>query len=213
MLRYSLKWAAAAVAAQVAVVVLSPFTLQTRLAQAALTQTHWAALAVFLLCLYRERFLAGSARARRVAACAALVFWSLLGLEIVFELVLSLLPGQVVIKSGTSTPVALILLQYAAWVAFLTVFVKMQVEAGSSFVRWLAAVLAAVTAVRGLLLLYSEVAREIRYWPIAGWDHPTFATFWYSALTPVVLAFGWIPLAAFLFASWRPAGQPRSSVD
>jgi hypothetical protein len=53
MSRQSLKWAAAAVAAQVAVVVLSPFTavLQAHLARTALAEAHWATLAVFLCCL------------------------------------------------------------------------------------------------------------------------------------------------------------------
>jgi hypothetical protein len=98
-------------------------------------------------------------------------------------------------------------------VAFLAVFVKGQVETGSPLFRWLAAVLGAITVVRGLLAIYGEAAKEVRDWPIAGWGHPTFGTFWYYALSPVVFALGWIPLAAFLFASWRPAAQPRPAVD
>jgi hypothetical protein len=122
-LRQSLKWAAAAVAAQVAVVVLSPFTavLQARsggrlgipaeLARTALAEAPWATLAVFLGCLYRERFLAGSARARRVAACAALAFWLLQELGVVFGLLALVFDHSV--KFGTTS--ALILLQYFAW--------------------------------------------------------------------------------------------------
>jgi hypothetical protein len=205
MLRYSLRWAAAAMAAQVAVVVLSPYTVisQVRLAQTSLAEAHWAALACFLLCLYRQRFLAGRARARRIAACAALVLWSLQGITVVLGFL-----G--IVGFATSRPAALILLQYVTWVAFLTVFVKEQVETGSPLVRWLAAALGAITAVRGLLLLYGEATKEIRDWPIAGWYHPTFDTFWYYALSPVVFALGWIPLAAFLFASWRHVEQPAA---
>jgi len=226
MSRQSLKWAAAAVAAQVAVVVLSPIAavlqahlvhspstavLQAHLARTALTEAPWATLAVFLCCLYRERFLTGSAGARRVAACAALVFWLLQGLAVVFGLLA--LVFDHVIKVGTTGPPALILLQCFAWVAFLAVFVKGRAETGSPFVRWLAAVLGAVTVVRGFLLIYGEAAKEIRDWPIAGWGHPTFGAFWYYALFPVVFALGWIPLAAFLFACWRPTAQPRAAAD